>query len=126
MTWVGWLDDAGTPNLVDEHLKNLVRFRGSGNLIALALGCDDSELDMRRRESLYRRYTMRRFVLSTAAVLVLASAGVHAQPTQQRAAELKSGAAAPAFTIRNLEDEKSVTLVELKDKPVVLIFGSCT
>jgi cytochrome oxidase Cu insertion factor (SCO1/SenC/PrrC family) len=43
-----------------------------------------------------------------------------------RPGDLKVGDAAPDFTIKDVQGKQSVTLSELKGKPVVLLFGSCT
>ena len=43
-----------------------------------------------------------------------------------RQGDLKVGDAAPNFTVKDVEGKNAVTLSELKDKPVVLLFGSCT
>jgi cytochrome oxidase Cu insertion factor (SCO1/SenC/PrrC family) len=40
--------------------------------------------------------------------------------------DLKEGAKAPTFTLRNLQTGKPEDLKTLNDKPLVLIFGSCT
>lgn len=39
---------------------------------------------------------------------------------------LKDGDAAPDFTLQDIEGKKTVKLSELRGKPAVLIFGSCT
>lgn len=39
---------------------------------------------------------------------------------------LKDGDAAPEFALQDIEGKKTVKLSELRGKPVVLIFGSCT
>lgn len=39
---------------------------------------------------------------------------------------LKDGDVAPDFTLQDIEGKKTVKLSELRGKPVVLIFGSCT
>ena len=49
-----------------------------------------------------------------------------AQPPQKKADDLKEGSPAPDFTIQDMAGKKTVQLSELKGKPVVLIFGSCT
>jgi cytochrome oxidase Cu insertion factor (SCO1/SenC/PrrC family) len=49
-----------------------------------------------------------------------------AQQPRQREGTLKVGDAAPDFTVQDVEGKKTVKLSELKGKPVVLIFGSCT
>jgi cytochrome oxidase Cu insertion factor (SCO1/SenC/PrrC family) len=45
---------------------------------------------------------------------------------QRRDGNLKVGDPAPDFTVTDVEGKKTVRLLELKGKPVVLIFGSCT
>ena len=49
-----------------------------------------------------------------------------AQPPQKQADDLKEGSPAPDFTLQDMAGKKTVKLAELKGKPVVLIFGSCT
>ena len=49
-----------------------------------------------------------------------------ADPLKPREGDLKVGDVAPAFELKQLNGEKSVKLADLNDKPVVLIFGSCT
>lgn len=44
----------------------------------------------------------------------------------RREGALKAGDLATDFTLMDVEGKKSVKLSELKGKPVVLIFGSCT
>ena len=39
---------------------------------------------------------------------------------------LRQGDAAPDFTVSSISGKQTVKLSELKGKPVVLIFGSCT
>ena len=71
---------------------------------------------------------MRRLI-SFGAVGLLASAmtlGAWAQSPRPRQGDLKVGDAAPDFTVKDVQGKKAVTLSELKGKPVVLIFGSCT
>jgi cytochrome oxidase Cu insertion factor (SCO1/SenC/PrrC family) len=62
------------------------------------------------------------------AVVLAATAAVVAQPPrrQPRDSDLKEGAAAPDFTLADLGGDKTVRLSDLRGKPVVLIFGSCT
>ena len=48
-----------------------------------------------------------------------------ARPSIQQGT-LKDGDAAPDFTLQDIEGKKTVRLSELRGKPVVLIFGSCT
>jgi hypothetical protein len=49
-----------------------------------------------------------------------------ADPLKPRDGKLKVGDAAPTFELRQLGAEKSVKLESLKDRPTVLVFGSCT
>jgi cytochrome oxidase Cu insertion factor (SCO1/SenC/PrrC family) len=58
--------------------------------------------------------------------LLLAVLAVEASAQQRREGNLKVGDAATDFTIKDVEGKKTVKLSELKGKPVVLIFGSCT
>lgn len=48
------------------------------------------------------------------------------QPPRPRQGTLKPGDEAPAFTLKQLGSDKSISLASLKGKPVVLVFGSCT
>lgn len=48
------------------------------------------------------------------------------EPVRPRAGDLKVGDPAPAFKLNQLGTEKAVKLSDLKGKPVVLVFGSCT
>jgi cytochrome oxidase Cu insertion factor (SCO1/SenC/PrrC family) len=71
---------------------------------------------------------MRRLI-SFGAVGMLAFAltlGVWAQSPRPRPGVLKVGDAAPDFAVKDVQGKKAVQLSELKGKPVVLIFGSCT
>jgi cytochrome oxidase Cu insertion factor (SCO1/SenC/PrrC family) len=43
-----------------------------------------------------------------------------------REGALKVGDAAPDFTVKDMRKERTVRLSDLKGKPVVLFFGSCT
>lgn len=45
---------------------------------------------------------------------------------RRRDVDLKEGSVAPDFTVQDVDAKKVVRLSELKGKPVVLIFGSCT
>lgn len=60
------------------------------------------------------------------AALWAATLVAFAQLPRPREGDLKVGAAAPDFTVKDVEGKKTVKLSELKGKPVVLIFGSCT
>ena len=44
----------------------------------------------------------------------------------RRDVALKEGSPAPDFTLKDADGKNAVKLSELKGKPVVLIFGSCT
>ena len=44
----------------------------------------------------------------------------------RREVDLKEGSVAPDFTVKDLTGKTTVKLADLKGKPVVLIFGSCT
>ena len=66
---------------------------------------------------------MRRACLT---VLLAMTAALWAEPPRPREGDLKVGNAAPDFTVKDADDKTTVKLSELKGKPVVLIFGSCT
>jgi cytochrome oxidase Cu insertion factor (SCO1/SenC/PrrC family) len=51
---------------------------------------------------------------------------VQAQQGERRDGDLKEGDAALDFTLSDSEGKNAVKLSDLKGKPVVLIFGSCT
>ena len=62
-------------------------------------------------------------------LLALLSAATHGQPPgrpQPRPGNLKVNDPAPDFTIKDVDDKATTKLSDLKGKPVVLIFGSCT
>jgi cytochrome oxidase Cu insertion factor (SCO1/SenC/PrrC family) len=61
-----------------------------------------------------------------ASVLLVTLAVVQARSDQPQNGNLKEGDIAPNFTIMDVEGKKTVKLSDLKGKPVVLIFGSCT
>ena len=58
--------------------------------------------------------------------LVLAVLTADAQRPNRREGNLKIGDSATDCTLSDPEGKNSVTLSQLKGKPVVLIFGSCT
>jgi cytochrome oxidase Cu insertion factor (SCO1/SenC/PrrC family) len=58
--------------------------------------------------------------------LLLAGMAAQAQPSPRRDGDLKEGAAAPDFAVKDVDGKKTVKLSGLTGKPVVLIFGSCT
>ena len=45
---------------------------------------------------------------------------------RRREVDLKEGSVAPDFTVKDADGKNPVKLADLKGKPVVLIFGSCT
>jgi cytochrome oxidase Cu insertion factor (SCO1/SenC/PrrC family) len=49
-----------------------------------------------------------------------------ADQPRPRDGDLRVGASAPDFTVKDMSGKKTVKLVDLRGKPVVLIFGSCT
>jgi glutathione peroxidase-family protein len=64
---------------------------------------------------------------ATAAVLLsIVTVSAWAQSPRPRQGDLKVGDAAPDFTVKDVQGKQSVKLSDLKGKPVVLIFGSCT
>jgi cytochrome oxidase Cu insertion factor (SCO1/SenC/PrrC family) len=66
------------------------------------------------------------------ALLILGTAVAPAQPPGRRPGggdregRLKVGDPAPLFTLAELSGKRTVSLTDLKGKPVVLFFGSCT
>lgn len=69
---------------------------------------------------------MRRLGVLGLVGLLLAAMAAPGQRPQKRDGDLKEGAAAPGFTLHNVDGKNPVKLSDLKGKPVVLIFGSCT
>jgi hypothetical protein len=61
-------------------------------------------------------------VLAAAACTLI----VAADPPRPREGDLKVGDKAPDFEAKDVKGKTTVKLSELKDKPIVLIFGSCT
>ena len=48
------------------------------------------------------------------------------EPPKREQGKLKVGDTAPAFELADADGKNKVSLAELKGKPVVLVFGSCT
>jgi cytochrome oxidase Cu insertion factor (SCO1/SenC/PrrC family) len=71
-----------------------------------------------------KMHSTRLWAAATLLAVTLACAGF--QLPQRREGELKVGDAAPDFTIKDVEGKKTVSLSDLKGKPLVLVFGSCT
>ena len=74
---------------------------------------------------------MRRLIAGAAlcGLLAVLSAGTRGQPPEKlrpRQGTLKVNDAAPDFTVKDVEGKETTRLAELRGKPVVLIFGSCT
>ncbi len=67
-----------------------------------------------------------RSLLSFVGLLGSACALLAADPPRPRPGNLKVGDTAPAFELKQLGNKKTVKLADLKGKPVVLVFGSCT
>ncbi len=63
-------------------------------------------------------------------VLLGLAATVHAQPPKgglrPEQGKLASGDAAPTFELADADGKNAVKLADLKGKPTVLVFGSCT
>ncbi|MBM3980741.1 MAG: redoxin domain-containing protein [Planctomycetes bacterium] len=70
-------------------------------------------------------------VVTVTAALVVACACAVAQepkkePPKREQGKLKIGDVAPGFELADVDGKKKVKLADLKGKPVVLVFGSCT
>jgi cytochrome oxidase Cu insertion factor (SCO1/SenC/PrrC family) len=61
-----------------------------------------------------------------AIVAAALAAPAWAQRPPKQPDNVKEGSPAPDFTLQDMAGKKTVKLAELKGKPVVLIFGSCT
>jgi hypothetical protein len=64
--------------------------------------------------------------LTPFAVGLLAATVVAAEPPQPKVGSLKVGDSAPSVAADLLGQSKSVKLADLRGKPTVLVFGSCT
>jgi cytochrome oxidase Cu insertion factor (SCO1/SenC/PrrC family) len=69
-----------------------------------------------------------RFIVIVLMMLATSAAidGQDKKKDRRREVDLKEGSVAPDFTVKDVDGKKTVKLAELKGKPVVLIFGSCT
>jgi cytochrome oxidase Cu insertion factor (SCO1/SenC/PrrC family) len=71
-------------------------------------------------------------VLGLAGALLALATIASAQPPEgrpgrpDREGRLQPGDVAPLFSLRDMAGKKTVSLADLKGKPVVLFFGSCT
>ena len=66
-----------------------------------------------------------KLVSAVVAVALVTVAG-WSQNLKPREGTLKVGDTAPDFAVKDLEGKNEVKLSDLKGKPVVLVFGSCT
>lgn len=66
--------------------------------------------------------------LYSVSLLLIACGGGAAwsQNQKPRVGDLKEGYPAPDFVVKDVDGKKTVKLSDLKGKPVMLIFGSCT
>ena len=69
---------------------------------------------------------MRLALAVAAAVAVVAAPPVSAQQPKREQGKLTVGDPAPTFTLNDADGKNAVKLADLKGKPVVLVFGSCT
>jgi cytochrome oxidase Cu insertion factor (SCO1/SenC/PrrC family) len=71
---------------------------------------------------------MQRLFFGVVVTLSLAGVAGAQQPGKEpdRKPTLQVGDPAPAFALSDVAGKKTVSLAELKGKPVVLYFGSCT
>ena len=60
------------------------------------------------------------------ALAVALSAPAQEPKPKREQGKLKVGDAAPAFELTDVDGKNAVKLADLKGKPVVLVFGSCT
>jgi cytochrome oxidase Cu insertion factor (SCO1/SenC/PrrC family) len=74
---------------------------------------------------------MRRLIAGVAlcGLLAVLSAATRGQPPDKlrpRQGSLKVNDDAPDFTVKDIEGKETTRLADLRGKPVVLVFGSCT
>jgi cytochrome oxidase Cu insertion factor (SCO1/SenC/PrrC family) len=70
---------------------------------------------------------MRRLTAALGSLLLLAVLPLAtAQAPKSKEGNLKPGDVAPDFALKQLDNGKTIKLSELRGKPVVLVFGSCT
>lgn len=69
---------------------------------------------------------IRRLLAWTVAAFVLATSLAAQERRRPQAGTLKVGDEAPAFALADAATGKTVKLADLRGKPVVLVFGSCT
>ena len=67
-----------------------------------------------------------RFSAAAAMVLALLAVAPAEAQLRPREGDLKVGDPAPDFKLQDVEGLRTVSLSDLKGKPVALIFGSCT
>jgi cytochrome oxidase Cu insertion factor (SCO1/SenC/PrrC family) len=67
-----------------------------------------------------------RLALATVAVAGLLAVGTAQERPRPQQGNLKVGDPAPAFELTDVTGKTTVKLAQLKGKPVVLVFGSCT
>jgi len=67
-----------------------------------------------------------RLALAVAALAVLVAPPASAQQPKRDRGKLNVGDPAPTFTLADADGKNAVKLADLKGKPVVLVFGSCT
>jgi cytochrome oxidase Cu insertion factor (SCO1/SenC/PrrC family) len=83
------------------------------------------------RETQAKEAISMRFWLFMALIFLATSLPAESQDKKKKGdlrkeVALKEGSAAPDFTLKDADGKNAVKLSELKGKPVILIFGSCT